>query len=95
VPRWIFLTIEEKPLRGIHEFMLCFRAGDWIEPSDTMDFLDAITRAIIRIRVGPQHAAQVCFEPKFLRRSLLVASLVYAITFDSSWNGDLDTHIQT
>ena len=87
------LTAKEQLLRRIQELVLLLRARDRVEPPHAYDPLDRLTRPVVRVRVRPQHAAQVCLQPMLLGRFQLVASLVYAVALDCARNLYLHAHV--
>lgn len=88
-------TSEEELFSGVEESMLSLRVSDWVESSYAHDSSNGIAAAIIGIRIGAQHAAEICFKPKLIGCLALFASFVHAVAFDRTRNRHMDSHVQS
>lgn len=75
--------------------MLSLRVSDWVESSNAHDSSNGIATAVIGIRIGAQHAAEICFKPKLIGCLALFAPLVYTVALDRTGNRDMDSHVQS
>jgi len=89
------LTPKKELFSRAEELVLSLRVGDGVESPDANNSPNHLARSVISVRIRPQHAAHICFEPELICSLALLATLVDTVAFHRAGKGGMDAHIDS